>query len=115
MNKIKMAVVSCGLALATGCATEPVVCFKSSSAPVPAQGYTVIGSDVEGTSDQLWVLGIGGDVSKSHQHTALKQALGKAVGADALVGMTIDTHHYGFVPFFWVQSTRVTGTPVKFK
>ena len=97
----------------TGCFTSPVA-FERSSAPVPASGFTVCGSDVEGTHDRVWVFGIGGTLSESPQHIAYKTALGKANGADALVGMTIDEQSVFVVPFFSLVRTRVVGTPVKF-
>ena len=64
MKKVKMAAVAAGLAALCGCATGPVA-FKASSAPVPAYGYTVMGSDVTGTSDQIWVFGFGGSLAFS--------------------------------------------------
>ena len=112
MKKLKMAAVAAGLAALCGCATGPVA-FKASSAPVPAYGYTVIGSDVTGTSDQIWVFGFGGSLA-TQQHKAYKAAMGLANGADALVGMSIERHGL-FIPFFFMMDTiSVTGTPVKF-
>ena len=96
-----------------GCATGPVA-FKESSVPVPQQGYTVIGSDVTGASDQIWVLGLGGSMSGQQQHMAYKMALGNASNADALVGMSIEKSGFAFPPFFFMETIRVTGTPVKF-
>ena len=114
-NKMKklMMIVSAGcVAALCGCSTNPVT-FKASSAPVPPQGYTVTGSDVSAKSDQIWVLGLGGSMSQQ-QHEAFKTALGKANGADALVGMSIERHGFFFPPFFMMSSISVTGTPVKF-
>ena len=97
---------------ACGCSTSPVE-FKASSVPVPPQGYTVTGSDVTGSSDQIWVFGFGGSLS-TQQHRAYKAALGVANGADGLVGMSIERHGFFFPPFFVMSTTSVTGTPVKF-
>ena len=112
MKTMRMALVAGCMAAACGCATSPVA-FKSSSAPVPAQGYTVMGSDVTGTCDQVWVFGFGGSMD-SQQHKAYKTALGNANGADALVGMSIEQSSFFALPFFVMSSIRVTGTPVKF-
>ena len=81
MNKmLKIAAAGC-LAAVCGCMTGPVA-FKASSAPVPPQGYTVVGSDVTGSSDQVWVFGLGGSMG-IQQHKAYKAALASANGADA--------------------------------
>ena len=73
MKVVMMAAVL--LATMCGCVTSPVA-FKSMSAPVPPQGYTVLGSDVTGTSEQVWVFGFGGSASQSQQQ-------GLQVGAGA--------------------------------
>ncbi|MBE6381991.1 MAG: hypothetical protein E7049_03130 [Lentisphaerae bacterium] len=108
---IKVAAVA-SLFAACGCATSPVA-FKPSSVPVPPQGYTVSGSDVTGSSDQIWVLGLGGSLG-IQQHRAYKSAMGMASGADALVGMSIESHGFMLPPFFMIRTITVTGTPVKF-
>ena len=112
MKKLTMIMVAGAVAAICGCATSPVA-FKSESAPVPPQGYTVMGSDVTGTSDQIWVFGFGGSLS-TQMHTAYKSALGNANGADALVGMSIEQSSLTAFPFFMMSTIRVTGTPVKF-
>ena len=112
MRKLMMMVSAGCVAALCGCATSPVA-FKASSAPVPLQGYTVTGSDVSATTSQVWVLGLGGSLSQQ-QHEAFKTALGKANGADALVGMSIERHGFFFPPLFMMSSISVTGTPVKF-
>ena len=76
MRKLNAVMLAGTLAALCGCSTSPVT-FKSSSVPVPAQGYTVTGSDVTGTSDQIWVFGMGGSLS-AQQHKAYKTALGSA-------------------------------------
>jgi len=114
MKKIALAASVCLAAAGlSGCFTSPVS-FESCSVPVPATGFSVCGSDVEGTHDRIWVFGIGGTLSESPQHIAYKSALGKANGADALVGMTIDEQSVFVIPFFSLVRTRVVGTPVKF-
>ena len=112
MNKmLKIAAAGC-LAAVCGCMTGPVA-FKASSAPVPPQGYTVVGSDVTGSSNQIWVFGLGGSMG-IQQHKAYKTAIGNANGADALVGMSIEHSSFNAFPFFMMSTIRVTGTPVKF-
>ena len=111
-KSMKMAAMAACLTAVAGCATRPVA-FKSSSAPVPAQGYTVTGSDVTGTSEQIWVFGFGGTLAPL-QHKAFKAALGNANGADALVGMSIEKSSLCVPPFFFMDRITVTGTPVKF-
>ena len=112
MKNMKMALVIGCLLAACGCVTSPVA-FKSESAPVPPQGYVVMGSDVTGSSEQVWVFGMGGSLS-AQQHKAYKSALGNANGADALVGMSIEHSSLYAFPFFMMSTIRVTGTPVKF-
>ena len=99
--------------ICAGCATSPAW-FEPSSSPVPQNGYTVCGSEVYGTSEQFWVLGLGGSASGSEQSRALREAMGKAPGADALVNMAIDVNKLFIPPFFMRMTTRVTGIPVKF-
>ena len=112
MNSVKMLAVAGCLAVACGCMTSPVA-FKSESSPVPPQGYTVLGSDVTGTSEQIWVFGFGGSLA-AQQHKAYKTAIGNANGADALVGMSIEHSSLYAFPFFTMSTIRVTGTPVKY-
>ena len=112
MKKMKMVLAAGFLAVVCGCSTSPVA-FKSQSAPVPPQGYTVMGSDVTGSSEQIWVFGLGGALS-AQQHKAYKTALGNANGADALVGMSIEHSTFNALPFFVMSTVQVTGTPVKF-
>ena len=112
MKTVKILAVAAGMAAVCGCMTSPVS-FKAASAPVPPQGYTVMGSDVTGTSEQIWVFGFGGALS-AQQHKAYKTAIGNANGADALVGMSIEHSSFNALPFFMMSTIRVTGTPVKF-
>lgn len=109
----KVVLIASVAALIAGCATGPVE-FKESSSPVPASGYTVCGSDVTGTSEQVWVFGIGGSFDGQQQHRAFREALGHAQGADALVGMSIERSSCSVFPFFMMTKVCVSGTPVKF-
>ena len=112
MKTLKIILAAGCLVAACGCSTSPIA-FKDSSVPVPQQGFTVMGSDVTGSSDQIWVFGFGGSLS-TQQHKAYKIALGKTNGADALVGMSIESHGLVAFPFFMINTISVTGTPVKF-
>ena len=112
MKRMKMVAAAGCLVAMCGCMTSPVT-FKAESAPVPPQGYTVMGSDVTGTSEQVWVFGFGGALS-AQQHKAYKTALGSANGADALVGMSVERSTFTAFPIFMMETIRVTGTPVKF-
>jgi len=112
MNKIMKLAAGGALAVAlTGCATGPVA-FLPSSAPVPEKGYTVAGSEVTGTSDQVWVFGIGGS-TELQQARALRDAMAKSQKADALVSMSIE-QHYVNVFLFARKTISVTGIPVTF-
>jgi len=108
MNVVGVVAVACAMA---GCASSPVR-FLESSAPVPPQGYTVVGSEVTGTSDQVWVFGIGGSTDLQ-QSRAFRDAMAKSQKADALVSMSIEEHWVN-VFFFARKTTSVTGVPVKF-
>ena len=109
----KMMVLAVGVALMVGCSTGPVT-FKECSVPMVHSGYTVCGSDVSGYSEQIWVFGMGGSLNGQQQHNAYRQAIGHAQGADALVGMSIESSTCSVFPFFIMQKITVTGTPVKF-
>lgn len=111
MNKMMIAALGGVMIAAAGCASSPVR-FLESSAPIPAQGYTVIGSEVTGTSDQIWVFGIGGS-TELQQSRAYRDALARAQRADALVSMSIEEHYMNIL-FFAKKVISVTGTPVKF-
>ena len=113
MKKLICTLVGAGaLSLMTGCISSPVS-FKTSSAPVPPQGYAIVGSEVTGTSEQIWVFGFGGSM-ELQQARAYRDAMAKAQQADALVAMSIETHVFSFFPFFTRQEISITGTPVKF-
>ena len=109
----RMMILAAGAALIAGCATGPVA-FKECSVPMAQAGYTVCGSDVSGSSEQIWVFGMGGSLNGQQQHNAYRQAIGHAQGADALVGMSIESSSCSVFPFFVMQKITVTGTPVKF-
>lgn len=112
MNGIIRITAMGAIAAVCGCVTGPVA-FKESSAPVPMQGYTIAGSDVTGESSQFWILGFGGSLA-TQQHKAYKSAMSLTNGADALVGMSIESHSFGLAPFFIKETISVSGTPVKF-
>lgn len=95
----------------TGCVSSPIR-FMESSAPVPDSGYQVVGSEVTGTSDQIWVFGIGGSTDLQ-QSRAFRDAMAKSQKADALVSMSIEEHWINIF-FFSRKTISVTGTPVKF-
>lgn len=111
--KIQMLILPVAAMALLGCATSPVT-FKESSCPVPPSGYTVCGSDVTGTSDQVWAFGMGGSFDGQQQHRAFREALGHAQGADALIGMSIEQSSVAILPFFMMSKVTVSGTPVKF-
>lgn len=108
-----LATVAAVAALA-GCMSSPVT-FCTSSVPVEQGKYSVLGPEVAGTCTQVnWLFfsfGLGG----SGQRHALRDALGRVPGADALVGMAVDEEYFMLVPFALPSffTTRVTGTPVK--
>jgi hypothetical protein len=112
MKKVMMMVAAAVAAVViTGCTTTPQN-FTYASKPVDQGRYTVLGEEVEGTDTQVSVLGFGVGLPGSPQRRALKKALDKSAGADALVGMAVD---YQTINLWWVYvlTTRVTGTPVK--
>ena len=108
---IAFAAVLAGALAMTGCSTTPQN-FVASSKPVMQGRYTELGDEVEGTDTMLMLLGIPLGLPGSPQQRALKIALDKAAGADALVEMSVD---YQMLNLYVVQvmTTRVTGTPVK--
>lgn len=110
----KLMIVCAALAAAvaiTGCTTSPQN-FTYASKPIEQGRYTVLGNEVEGTDSQLMILGYGIGLPGSPQRRALKVALDKAAGADALVSMAVD---YQLLNLYFIQvlTTRITGTPVK--
>ena len=98
----------------SGCFSSPVT-FVTSSVPVEQDKYTVLADEVNGSHTQVqWLFftfGLGG----SGQRHALRDALRQVPGADALVGMAVDSETFMLVPFVLptFDKTRVTGTPVK--
>lgn len=97
--------------LFSGCSTTPQN-FVSSSKPMLQGRYTVVGKEVEGTDTQFMVLGFGASLPGSPQRRALKAALDRAPGADALVEMSVDYQTINLLVLH-VMMTHVTGTPVK--
>lgn len=98
----------------SGCFSSPVT-FVTSSVPIAQDKYTVLADEVNGTHTQVhWLFftfGLGG----SGQRHALRDALRQVPGADALVGMAVDSESFILVPVVlpMFDKTRVTGTPVK--
>jgi len=112
MKRMMMYLAGCVLGIAvTGCQSGPVR-FLESSAPVPPKGYTVVGSEVTGVSDQVWVFGLGGSMDLQ-QARAFRDAMAKSPRADALVSMSIEEHWVN-VLIFSRKVISVTGIPVTF-
>jgi len=113
MNKmLTVAALFVLVAALVGCTTTPAH-FLPCSAPVPPNGYKVVGEEVTGTSKQIWLLGIGGS-SSPQQSAAFADAMGSAPkGTDALVSMSIEQHYFSFL-IYTSLTTSVTGTPVQF-
>ena len=111
MKKIMVMVAAAAALAIVGCTTTPQN-FTYASKPIEQGRYTVLGSEVEGTDTQVSVLGFGVGQVGSPQRRALKAALKKAAGADALVEMAVD---YQTINLWWVYvlTTRVSGTPVR--
>ena len=109
----KIMALAFGVVMMAGCSTVPVA-FKECSVPMVDAGYTVCGSDVSGSSEQVWVFGLGGSLDGQQQYSAYRQAIGHAQGADALVGMSVESSSCFAFPFFIMRRITVTGTPVKF-
>ena len=111
MKMMKMIAIGVVAAAITWCMTIPQN-FTAASKPVEQGKYTELGPQVEGTDTQVLVLGFGVGKLGSPQQRALKQALDKVNGADALVGMAVDIQD---INLLWVSilTTRITGTPVK--
>ena len=108
---VAFAAVMAGALAMTGCSTTPQN-FVASSKPVLQGRYTVLGDEVEGTDTQVMILGIPLGLPGSPQQRALRTALDKAAGADALIEMSVD---YQVLNLWWahLMTTRVTGTPIK--
>ena len=108
---IAFAAVMAGALAMTGCSTTPQN-FVASSKPVMQGRYTELGDEVDGTDTQVMLLGIPLGFPGSPQQRALRAALEKAAGSDALIEMSVD---YQMLNLWVLQlmTTRVTGTPVK--
>ena len=108
---ITFAAMMAGAVVMTGCSTTPQNLIASSK-PVLQGRYTVLGDEVEGTDTQVMLLGFALGLPGSPQQRALKAALDKAAGSDALIEMSVD---YQVLNLWWahIMTTRITGTPVK--
>ena len=114
MKKLVLpAICAIALAFVTGCSSFPAS-YVASNIPVQQGGYTVIADEVTGIDSQVNAFGIGVSRLGSAQNRAVRDALSKAPGADALIGMSIDVETKNFI-FVVVITTRVTGTAVKTK
>ena len=95
--------------------------FEQSSAPMPPEGYTVLGPPVTGVYTQKGRYGRIAEFFGTHDlrdsmppmQKALQDALRKSPDADALIGVTMD-YYWETWPFHSSHSHRVSGTPVKF-
>ena len=105
-----LAACAAGIAVITGCTTVPAG-YVTSNVPVAPGGYTEMGT-VTGTDSQAIIFGVGASLIGSSQDRAVKDALKKAPGADAIVGMAIDFEQKNF-GVVHILTTRVTGTAVK--
>ena len=104
--------------LAYGCVSRPVT-YVASSVPVEQGKYSVLGPEVTGSYSQMSLLFFSFGLPGSSQNRAVNDALEQVPGADALVGMAVDTEVFEILPFLCpiigFYSTKVTGTPVKTK
>ena len=102
--------------MAFGCVSRPVT-YVASSKPVGQGKYSVLGPEVTGSYRQMSILFFSFGLPGSSQARAVTDALEQVPGADALVGMAVDTEVFEILPFLCpiigCYSTKVTGTPVK--
>lgn len=102
--------------LSYGCVSRPVT-YVASSKPVEQGKYSVLGPEVTGSYRQMSILFFSFGLPGSSQARAVGDALEQVPGADALVGMAVDTEVFEILPFLCpiigCYSTKVTGTPVK--
>lgn len=114
MKKLVLpAICALTVAFASGCMTMPAG-YITSTVPLQQGGYVVVAEQVSGIDSQVNVLGFGVAKIGSAQNRAVRDALSKAPGADALIGMSIDVETKNLI-FATIITTRVTGTPVKTK
>ena len=110
-----LALVGC---MAFGCVSRPVT-YVASSIPLEQGRYSVLGPVVTGSYRQMSILFFSFGLPGSTQNRAVTDALEQVPGADALVGMAVDTEVFEILPFLCpiigCYSTKVTGTPVKTK
>ena len=102
--------------LAYGCVSRPIA-YVASSLPVEQGKYSVLGPEVTGSYRQMSFLFFSFGLPGSSQSRAVNDALEQVPGANALVGMAVDTEVFEILPFLCpiigFYSTKVTGTPVK--
>lgn len=101
---------------ASGCVSRPIA-YVASSIPVEQGKYSVLGPEVTGSYSQMSILFFSFGLPGSSQNRAVSDALEQVPGADALIGMAVDTEVFEILPFLCpiigFYSTKVTGTPVK--
>lgn len=115
---IRLSALALVSGLAYGCVSRPVA-YVASSVPVEQGKYSVLGPEVTGSYRQISILFFSFGLPGSSQARAVNDALEQVPGADALVGMAVDTEVFEILPFLCpiigCYSTKVTGTPVKTK
>ena len=110
MRRIIVSLVLVGLLLlGSGCAHQAGG-IAPSTIPLEPGGYTVI-EDVMGKDCVYYLLGILPLSDGNETHTAVADALSKAEGADALVGVTADSFGQNFI-VITRGCTQVFGTAV---
>lgn len=118
MKRLNWSLVAavCISVLAFGCVSRPIT-YVASSVPVEQGRYSVLGPEVTGSYRQMSFLFVSFGKAGSSQWRAVTDALAQVEGADALVGMAVDTETFEILPFLCpiigFYSTKVSGTPVK--
>ncbi len=115
-EKALCGLVAVGMMLLTGCMTTIPVNRTSCSIPVAQGKYTLVKSNVYGSSDYWNILGlftIDTSLNQSAQRIASDEALAQAPGADALVNVTTDFKTLNILYLFHRYRTYVTGDAVK--
>lgn len=108
----KIAVVGGALLGLSGCIHTPVA-ISASTRPLAPDGYEVL-DEVEAT-DCLWALfGLLPVSSGNHLHGAIRKAIGKADGADALIQVSAETFYQHFI-IISRACTQVNGIAVHSK
>ena len=122
MNAIVKACCVPAFALAVSGCLSQASSFVASTAPLAQGRYTELTSEVSGTCTQVQWLFFTFGAAGSPQRRALRDALGRVDGVDALVSAAVDVEQFAFLsttllpfpvlPVF--TTTRMTGVPVRF-